>query len=114
VTRDPGEVAAEAYFRSAGWSILERNWRAPGGEVDLIARDGDTLVFVEVKRRASGAFGGAAASVSGAKRRRLSRCAALYLRSERRDDPVRFDVFAIDNGVSRHIPGAFQAEGFTR
>lgn len=108
------ERRAEAFLTAAGWRILERNWRAPGGEIDLIGLDGGTLVFAEVKARASKAYGGAAAAVGPVKRRRISKCAALYLRRSRHDGPVRFDVIAVEGESLRHIPGAFRAEGFTR
>jgi len=109
-----GEARAEAYLSGLGWTILERNRRAPGGEVDLIGRDGRTMVFVEVKQRASRGFGGAAASVGAVKRRRIAKCAVFYLRGARHDGPIRFDVIAIEGESLRHIPSAFRAEGFTR
>ena len=81
-----GEDQAAAHIEKAGLRVLARNWRCRAGELDIVASDADgTLVFVEVRRRASAAFGGAAASITPAKQLRLARAADL-LRRLRRDD----------------------------
>ena len=67
-----------------------------GGEIDLIARDGTTLVFVEVRLRSSSAFGGARASITAAKRRRIKFAAGLFLSNLRREPPCRFDAILLD------------------
>jgi putative endonuclease len=94
-----GEALAEALLRTRGYRILERNYRTRIGEIDLIARDGKTLVFVEVKSRRSMRFGSAKAAVTMAKRRKLTMVALQYLKSTAETDAhARFDVVAIDQG----------------
>ncbi|MFI4953220.1 MAG: YraN family protein, partial [Burkholderiales bacterium] len=72
------EALAAEFLQARGLAIIERNYRCRGGEIDLIARDGETLIFVEVRLRSSAAFGGAAASITAAKRKRLTFAAAHY------------------------------------
>lgn len=86
------EARAERYLISRGLSIVTRNYRCRYGEIDLIAREGATLVFVEVRARRSGAFGGAAASITAAKRNKLRRTALHYLATLGRSPPCRFDA----------------------
>ena len=76
--------------------MVERNWRRRCGELDLVARDGDVLVFVEVRLRRRGDFGGAAASITGAKRARMAAAAGLYLAGLRHTPPCRFDAILMD------------------
>ena len=92
-----GENLACAELQRRGYAILERRYRTRLGEIDIIARDGATLVFVEVKARLSDDFGGAAAAVTAWKQRRIAHMAMDYL-SRRRvvECPCRFDVVAID------------------
>jgi putative endonuclease len=83
-------------------AVVKRNDRCRGGEIDLIARDGATLVFVEVRLRSSSAFGGARASITAAKRRRLKFAACLFLSGLGREPPCRFDAILLDGlDVSR-------------
>jgi putative endonuclease len=105
------EDRAAAFLAAKGFTVVERNFRAKVGEIDVVARDGDEMVFVEVRARASSAFGGAAASVGGGKRRRLVRAARLWLQARGWEGPCRFDVVAVDGGALSHIPAAFDAEG---
>jgi len=93
---DVGERAAEAWLVGQGYRILARNVRNHGGEVDLVASEGETLCFVEVKARATDRYGPAVAAVGSAKRRRLARAAALYLVSHPWKGPCRFDVLGLD------------------
>lgn len=94
-----GEALAEALLRTRGYRILERNYRTRIGEIDLIAKDGKTLVFVEVKSRRSMRFGSAKEAVTMAKRRKLTMVALQYLKSTAEPDVhARFDVVAIDQG----------------
>lgn len=91
------EDRAAHWCRERGWRLLERNFRARGGEIDLICLDGETLVFIEVRQRRSVRYGGAAASVTPGKQRKVVRAAQHYLQSHppmaRR--PARFDVLAL-------------------
>ena len=92
-----GENLAVSYLKRRGYRIIERNYRCRHGEVDAIARDGDTLVFVEVKTRSEGSFGTPLDAVSPAKRNKLVMLANWYLLSQKiQDVPVRFDVVAVD------------------
>ena len=99
--RDSGrraEDAAAIFLQQRGLIIVERNYQCRYGEIDLIARDGDALVFVEVRMRKSSAFGGAAASITPAKRDKLLRAARHYLSGCARTPPCRFDALLIDGG----------------
>jgi putative endonuclease len=87
-------------MRRGGLRIVERNWRCRHGEIDLIAEEGGMLVFAEVRMRSGERFGGAAESVTAAKRARLLAAARLYL-SLRAEAPARFDVFLVDGATAR-------------
>jgi putative endonuclease len=87
-------------LEGAGLRLLARNWRCRLGEIDLIAEEGGTLVFAEVRMRSGTGFGGAAESITAAKRGRLLAAARLYL-SHRREAPTRFDVFLVDGAKGR-------------
>jgi len=91
------EDLAAAHLAGQGLHILARNYRVAGGEIDLIARHGAELVFVEVRSRRSAAFGSAAESVTPSKRRRLLLAAQHYLATlgQRTPPPCRFDVISI-------------------
>lgn len=95
-----GEQSAERFLRSKGMQVVERNYRCPQGEIDLIMRDGDTLVFVEVRRRASTAYGTPAETVAAAKQRKLTAAAQHYLLSQKISSrqALRFDVVGIVAG----------------
>ena len=93
------ELCAEL-LRKAGLRVLARNWRCRHGEIDLIAEERGMLVFAEVRMRSSSGFGGAAESLTSAKRERLLAAARLYL-SGRREAPARFDVFLVDGAAAR-------------
>ncbi len=91
-----GEDVATAHVLGLGWQVLERNWRAPGGELDLVALDGDELVAVEVKTRRSLAFGYPAEAVTAAKLARVRRLAAQWLAThDVHPGSVRIDVVAV-------------------
>lgn len=91
------ERRAARHLRRRGLILVTRNFATRGGEIDLVMRDGVTLVFVEVRLRGTGAWLDGVASVDGAKRRRLTRAAQAFLRAHPRyaDDPARFDVVAM-------------------
>jgi putative endonuclease len=93
---DQGEDLAAAALKKQGYKILGRNYATPLGEIDLIARQGKTLVIVEVKTRKSTRFGSPQESVSLSKQNRLRRLADYYLKDQRLTrTPVRFDVVAV-------------------
>ncbi|MDE1953311.1 MAG: YraN family protein [Betaproteobacteria bacterium] len=117
-TPPPGQVGALAedaawnYLQRQGLHLVQRNYRVRGGEIDIIARDPrDVLVFVEVRARASTAFGGAAASVDARKRARILLAARHYLMRLPAEVACRFDVVAIDGGQLHWIRDAFDADG---
>jgi putative endonuclease len=103
-----GEDAAAAYLQALGFTILERNLRGPGGEIDIVAKDGATIVFVEVKRRDSRTFGRALAAVDARKRARIRAVAADYLQFVAPEAFARFDVLAIDGPSLRLHRNAFE------
>lgn len=88
-------------LRAAGMRLLARNWRCRHGEIDLIAEDEGTVVFAEVRSRTGDGFGGAAESITAAKRSRLLAAARLYL-SGRPQAHCRFDVFLVE-GEPRQV-----------
>jgi putative endonuclease len=90
------ERAALAHLRRHGLTLVEANFLCKGGEIDLVMRDGAALVFVEVRQRASASHGGAAASITRPKVRRLVRAAETYLLRFAEPPACRFDVVAID------------------
>ena len=103
------EEEALAFLQQQGLRFLTKNYRCKQGEIDLIFNDGPTLVFVEVRYRNNPRFGGALASVDFRKQQRLIRCAEYYLLQHRTDQPVRFDVIALDAGCDiQWIKDAFQ------
>ena len=107
-----GEADARAYLAGRGATILEMNYRRPTGEIDIIARAGKTLVFVEVKRRSSLRYGRPAEAVNAAKQTHILRTALMYLQENGLEDaPARFDVIEILPEGIRHIEGAFDASG---
>lgn len=94
---EAGENLACEVLRQRGYGILCRRYRTRQGEIDIVAEDGATLVFVEVKTRADSSFGGAAAAVGPRKQRQVARMAADFLARNRVGDrPCRFDVVAVD------------------
>lgn len=90
------EAVAAAFLQQRGLRILRRNFRVRVGEIDLIAEDRDTLVFVEVRSRASAAYGGAAASITARKQARIVRAAQLFLATTGADRPCRFDCVLLE------------------
>jgi putative endonuclease len=96
-----GEEIASQYLEARGYKIHARNWRTQKGEVDLVAQDGETIVFVEVKTRTSKEFGWPEESVTASKRRRLQRVALAYLVDQGLSDVIwRIDVVAVDRNRS--------------
>src|SRR5207247_10297656 len=104
-----------AELQRRGYAIVERRYRTRFGEIDIIARDGPTIVFIEVKARLSDDFGGAAAAVTGWKQRRIAEMAVDYLSRRRlHEGPCRFDMVSIDFEASEPrvtvYPNAFSVE----
>lgn len=110
-----GEDAAARFLCRRGYDIVERNWRCPAGEADIIARDGDAVVFVEVKTRSNIEKGFPSEAVDEEKRGRYERIAALFLRDfDVVDVPVRFDIMSVlaldsERALIRHHINAFSA-----
>lgn len=109
VVGQAGEDQALEYLRRQGLTLVERNFRCKGGEIDLIMRATDTLVFVEVRKRADRRYGGAAASVTGAKQVRMRIAAQTYLQGLRVQPACRLDVIAIDGLELNWLQNAFEA-----
>jgi putative endonuclease len=95
------EDLAAAYLGLHGLELLDRNLRCKAGELDLVCREGATLIFIEVRQRSRSDFGGALASVAGSKRRRLLRAArfVLHTRAEWRGCLLRFDVVGVHGSL---------------
>ena len=108
------EDQAAAFLAAAGYRILDRNWSAPMGELDIVALKDDTLVFVEVRARSNAAYGTPADSVTPAKRAKLVKTAMAYVKARRPGaESFRFDVIGIVPGSEpEHIEDAFSADGF--
>jgi putative endonuclease len=105
-----GEDVAHRYLRGKGYTVVARNWRPPTGpgEIDIIAWDGPTLVFVEVKARTSDDWSAPERNVDAEKTRALQRAAASWLRLCPAETP-RFDVIAITGKSVQHFADAFPA-----
>jgi putative endonuclease len=111
-----GESLACRFLQERGFAVVERNYRCRSGEVDVVAREGDTTVFVEVKERHGDSHGQGHEAVTFGKRRRIVRAARLYAAARGLSEtPLRFDVVSIDwvdgEPQIRHEPGAFDAGG---
>ena len=101
---------AVSLSKKHGAKILEANYRRPTGEIDIIAKKGRRVLFVEVKRRSSLRYGRPSEAVNPAKQAHILRTAQLYLQENGLEDaPVRFDVIEVLPGEIRHIEGAFDA-----
>ena len=115
---DRGEAAVAEYLAQKGRAILERKYRTPAGEIDLIVRDGRTLAFVEVKTRKSERYGRPGAAVGKEKQRRIIRGALWYMNRTRGGElpPCRFDVAEVYAPAGsawrvRYLENAFEADG---
>ena len=105
------EQQACNFLQAQGLRLVEKNYRCRHGEIDLIMRDGEGLVFVEVRYRHGGSFGGALASIDVRKQRKLISTALHYLQARRQRCSARFDVIAIGaNSRIDWIPNAFDAD----
>lgn len=108
-TGDAGEDHALVYLQQQRLTLVERNFRCKGGEIDLIMRSGTSLVFVEVRNRALGRHGSAADSVTRNKQQRLIVAAQIYLQRYRHPPACRFDVVAIDGAVITWLQNAIDS-----
>ena len=106
-----GEEIAVRHLKAKGCKILHRNYRTPLGEADIIVKDGEMLVFVEVKARSSDAFGQPFEAVNHRKQEKLKKIALYYLKHQQIESPVRFDIVSIISRNGRdeveHIEEAF-------
>lgn len=108
-----GEEIAARYLKKKGYKILKRNFVAPSGEIDIVARDGGTMVFVEVKARTDNRFGLPAEAVGTRKQQKLRSVALHYLQKLRKQPPARFDIVSVYIRDGReeieHLKDAFEA-----
>lgn len=106
-----GEDVACSFLEKKGYEILIRNFFTRYGEVDIIAKDHETLVFIEVKKRSSQRFGTGAQAVTSKKMDKIRKCASLYIQKNKlHDQKMRFDVIDIQSGYEskiNHIKAAF-------
>ena len=103
-----GEKKAEKHLKSVGYKILDKNFTTNLGEIDLVAQDGEYIVFVEVKTRANTDFGNPSEAVNHKKRQKYKNLASLYLQKNGKTDcPCRFDVVEITGKNINHIINAF-------
>jgi len=104
-----GEAAAAAYLMDRGLTVIARNFRVRGGEIDLVCRDGSNVVFVEVRLRSRSDYGGAAASITAAKQARLTLAARHWL-ARHGEQACRFDCVLIEAGQIEWLKDAFRAD----
>jgi len=107
------EKLALEFLQGNGLKLVESNFRSRYGEIDLILRDGDTLVFAEVRLRSNRAFGGAAGSITAAKQAKIARTAQFYLQQTRSKAPCRFDAVLLDSLDAKRVEwirNAFEGE----
>ena len=103
-----GEVKAVEFLKKKGLKILEKNYKTHIGEIDIIAKDNDTIVFIEVKTRSDDFFGAPSEAVNQKKREKYYKVALEYLtKTSNTDSLCRFDVVEIENGKINHIDNAF-------
>lgn len=106
---DAAEDRALHYLQQHGLTLMQRNFRCRGGEIDLIMQEAAVLVFVEVRKRADTRHGGAAASVTARKQARLIIAAQVFLQRYRMPPACRFDVIAIDGNTIEWLKNAIEA-----
>ncbi|MEW6108088.1 MAG: YraN family protein [Nitrospirota bacterium] len=107
-----GEKIAVEFFRKKGYLIIEKNYRTPLGEIDIIAKDRDVIVFIEVKTRTDDLFGHPSEAVNRRKKDKIRKVALCYMKKLKKEPPARFDVLSvcIENGRRsiEHIQDAFE------
>lgn len=102
-----GELLAVEYLLNKGYLILERNFRTPFGEADIIAKKDEQIIIIEVKRRKSDKFGEPYLAVNYKKQKKLKNIAMYYLCKLKKEYPFRFDVISIKDKTIEHIENAF-------
>ena len=110
------EGKAAEYLIARGYKVLDRRWACPLGELDIVAFDAGTLVFVEVRARSSSLYGSPAETVTKAKQKKVIKAALTYIKAKAlKPESLRFDVigFAGCDAEPEHIINAFQADGYT-
>ena len=108
------EHKAQAFLQQKGYRILARNYRKTCGEIDIIAQERKTLVFVEVKNRATAAFGGPLTAITKSKQNKIAQTAALYIKENApKFDSIRFDAICLLGKEIMHIPNAFTPQRST-
>lgn len=107
---EKGERWAAEFLRENGYQIVAENYRWGGGEIDIIARDSDYLVFVEVKTRRDKEYGLPEEAITEAKKRKIIRTAQKYIADHKPELDIRFDVVAISEGKARLYKDAFQLD----
>ena len=105
---EEAETFALSFLKKKGYDILERNFKTRFGEIDLVARDNNTIVFIEVKARKSPLFGGPAGALTAVKKARLGRLAAFYLKTKGHAGKARFDVVLITGGLDAPVVDLIQ------
>lgn len=108
-----GEVLAAEFLKKRGYTIVAYNYKTRVGEIDIIAKDGETIVFVEVKTRSDTLFAAPYESINALKIQKIKNAASLFLQKQKREFPARFDVISITlpkNGKTEihHIRDAFE------
>lgn len=104
------EEVAVKYLKKSGYKIIEQNYRLKIGEIDIIAKDKNTLVFVEVKYRQTKEFGTPSEFVNKQKQNKIIKTAIFYLKQNKITSDFRFDVVSICNDETEHIKNAFSYE----
>ena len=102
-----GEKKARSYLKENGWKILEKNYKTPFGEIDIIARKDDVVAFIEVKTRLSDIFGAPSEAVTNMRKLRYIRGANYYFTNKTIDFTVRFDIIEVYRDKLNHIENAF-------
>ena len=107
-----GESQAVQYLQKQGFQLLQKRYRASGGEIDAVMLEQDTLVFVEVKLRNTGSSGDGLIAVTTKKQRRIINTALFFLAEYEHDGPIRFDIVEVTAEGIQHIRDAFQGKEF--
>lgn len=108
-----GENLAEKFLRETGHRIIEKNFKTKFGEIDIISKDKNTIVFVEVKTRRDSSFGAPQLSVNTRKQKHLALAALTFIKKNSLNSDYRFDIVAICGDKVEHIKNAFTPSGYT-